>query len=80
MSVTRDTRVVSLICPTSRRWDISFLNPFLSVEKKHAIFSTNIGDPSIGDRLVWPSTKNDLYVVKFRYHYARSLPGSPVDR
>lgn len=79
VSVTWNTKVASLICPTSRCWDISFLHPFLSVEEENATLSINIGDPSRCDRFVWPSTKNGLHVDKSGYHYARSLRGSPVD-
>lgn len=68
VSVTRDTRVASLLSSSTCSWDISFLQPFLSVKEQTAILATPIGNPMTNDCLVWSSTKTRLYVVKLSYH------------
>ena len=79
VSVTRDTRVASLLSPTTHSWDISLLQLFLSVEEQTTILATPIEDPLTNDRLVWSSTKTGLYVIKSGYHCARSLHTSSLD-
>ena len=60
--VTWNLKVESLICPDTREWDIEFLKPYMLQGDFEAILGTSIGDPMLGDRLVWPfKKKNDLY-------------------
>ncbi|KAM2244521.1 hypothetical protein ACFXTI_005579 [Malus domestica] len=72
VSVTRDTRVASLLSSSPRLWNIEFLQPFLSVEERSAILATPLGDDLLPDRLVWPHTGTGMYSVRSGYLWARS--------
>lgn len=65
-----------LISPANGEWDIDFLKPFISTVEYDAILETELGDPSIWDRLVWPLDKRGVYSVKSGYHraYERVIP------
>lgn len=82
VQVSRNTRVESLISPANEDWDIDFLKPFISTVEYDAILETQLGDPSMQDRLVWPFDKHGVYSVKSGYHRAheqvipRVNPGS----
>ncbi|CAN6700215.1 unnamed protein product [Malus baccata var. baccata] len=67
VAVTRNTRVSSIICPSSRTWDFEFLLPFLSAGECAAISNTPIGNPRRKDRLILESTRNGNYSVKSGY-------------
>ncbi|KAM1776455.1 hypothetical protein ACFX15_042380 [Malus domestica] len=72
VSVTRDTRVASLLTSSPRLWNIDFLQPFLSVDERSAILATPLGDDLLPDRLVWPHTGTEMYSVWSGYLWARS--------
>ncbi|KAM1772165.1 hypothetical protein ACFX11_046897 [Malus domestica] len=59
--VTMNTRVSSLICPSSRTWDIDFLLPFIYEEEVKTIRDTLLGNCSRRDCLIWTSSKNGQY-------------------
>ncbi|CAN6587433.1 unnamed protein product [Malus baccata var. baccata] len=67
VAVTRNTRVSSIICSSSRTWDFAFLLPFLSEGECAAISNTPIGNPQRKDRLIWAPTRNGNYSVKSGY-------------
>ncbi|KAB2609074.1 hypothetical protein D8674_012242 [Pyrus ussuriensis x Pyrus communis] len=75
VAVTPSLRVSALICSESGRWNINFLQPFISGEAMQAIEETPLGDLSRKDRLIWDSSKNGSYSVKSRYRWlqGRSL-------
>ncbi|CAN6559066.1 unnamed protein product [Malus baccata var. baccata] len=69
VTVTRNTRVSSLICQTTHDWDITFLNPFLSSQEQSAILETPIGNSRRNDRLVWADSRNGKFSVRSGYHW-----------
>ncbi|KAB2626048.1 hypothetical protein D8674_017708 [Pyrus ussuriensis x Pyrus communis] len=75
VAVTPSLRVNALICPESGRWNISFLQPFISGEAMLAIQETPLGDLSRKDRLIWDMSKNGSYSIKLGYRWlqGRSL-------
>ncbi|KAB2601289.1 hypothetical protein D8674_002294 [Pyrus ussuriensis x Pyrus communis] len=75
VAVTPSLRVSALICPEEGRWNISFLQPFISEEAMMAIKETPLGDLSRKDRLIWDMSKNGSYSVKsgYRWLQERSL-------
>lgn len=72
VSVLRNLRVDTLICPSTKYWDIEFLLGFMSLVEMAAIHDLQIGDLSKDDRLVWPYNKCGRFTVKSRYHWAFS--------
>ncbi|KAM1077774.1 hypothetical protein ACFX15_024423 [Malus domestica] len=70
--VSRNLRVGTLISDSSGTWDLDFLQPFISPEDFSAILDTCIGDPLLEDRLVWPGTRNGIYIVKSGYHWKKA--------
>ncbi|XP_068340019.1 uncharacterized protein [Pyrus communis] len=72
VAVTPSLRVSALICPDSGRWNISFLQPFISGEAMQAIEETPLGDLSRNDRLIWDLSKNGCYSVKSGYRWLQS--------
>ncbi|KAM1948950.1 hypothetical protein ACFX15_009069 [Malus domestica] len=75
VSVTPNLRVSSLIAPSSREWDVGFLQPIISMVDHEAILATPIGDPWRKYHLVWAANKNGRYLVKsgYRWLQLRSL-------
>ncbi|KAB2614065.1 hypothetical protein D8674_036381 [Pyrus ussuriensis x Pyrus communis] len=82
VTVTPSLRVSALICPKSGRWNISFLQPFISGEAMQAIEETPLGDLSRNDRLIWDMSKNGSYSVKsgYRWLQGRSLARRDLSR
>lgn len=74
-NVTLNTKVSSLICPSTRSWDIEFLRPFISEEDIKAICNTPLGNCSRRDRLIWTSSKRGQYSVRSSYHWIHSSRG-----
>ncbi|KAM1262994.1 hypothetical protein ACFX2G_028665 [Malus domestica] len=74
-NVTLNTKVSSLICSSTRTWDIDFLRPFISEEDVNAICNTPLGNCSRWDRLIWTSNKNGQYSVRSGYHWIHSSRG-----
>ncbi|KAM2673196.1 hypothetical protein EV2_014512 [Malus domestica] len=68
VQVSRNTLVSMLLSPEKDGWDIDFLKPFISASEFVAIQETQIGDPCLDDRLVWPFDRCGLYTVKSGYH------------
>ncbi|XP_068328277.1 uncharacterized protein [Pyrus communis] len=75
VAVTPSLRVSALICSESGRWNLSFLQPFISGEALQAFEETPLGDLSRNDRLIWDLSKNGTYSVKsgYRWLQGRSL-------
>ncbi|KAB2630796.1 hypothetical protein D8674_008315 [Pyrus ussuriensis x Pyrus communis] len=75
VAVTPSLRVSALICSESGRWNLSFLQPFISGEALKAIEETPLGDLSRNDRLISDLSKNGSYSVKsgYRWLQGRSL-------
>ncbi|TQE02311.1 hypothetical protein C1H46_012080 [Malus baccata] len=78
--VSPNLRVSSLICPSSRRWDLNFLLPFLSDSDRKAIEETPIGDLSRNDRIIWGGSRNGIYSVKSGYRWIQSRSLNRRDR
>ncbi|CAN6679920.1 unnamed protein product [Malus baccata var. baccata] len=78
--VSPNLRVSSLICPSSRRWDLNFLLPFLSDSDRKAIEETPIGDLSRNDRIIWGGSRNGIYLVKSGYRWIQSRSLERRDR
>lgn len=76
--VSRTLRVDTLICPSTKSWDIDFLIGFLSQNEMAAIRDLQIEDLSKVDRLVWPYDKRGRFLVQSRYHWEFSRMHSPA--
>lgn len=68
----RNTRVETLICTTTKSWDIDFLSGFISYDEIVAIRDIEIRDLSKSDRLVWPYNKRESFTMKLGYHWEHS--------
>ncbi|KAM0981545.1 hypothetical protein ACFX1S_014760 [Malus domestica] len=79
VQVNRNTQVVALLCPTTGGWDIDFLKPFISAMEYDAIVDTQIGDPSLRDKLIWPYDRRGIYTVKSGYHCVHAKPAQRVN-
>ncbi|KAM2891276.1 hypothetical protein COP2_009594 [Malus domestica] len=71
-SVTLNTKVSSLICPSTKSWDIEFLRPFISEVELKAIYDIPLGNCSRRDRLIWTSSRLGNYSVRSGYHWIHS--------
>lgn len=71
-TVSRNTRVESLICPNTKTWNIDFLEGVISREQMRVIHDLDIGDVSKSDWLVWPYDKLCNFTVKSGYHWAHA--------
>ncbi|KAM2075160.1 hypothetical protein ACFX1T_038088 [Malus domestica] len=72
VAVTKNLRVCKLFCHLSRKWDLNFLQPFLTDVELETIRATPIGDSSRRDRLIWAASKNGRYSVKSGYRWIQS--------
>ncbi|XP_068323301.1 uncharacterized protein [Pyrus communis] len=72
VAVTPSLRVSALICPESGRWNLSFLQPFITGEAMQAIEETSLRDLSRNDRLICDLSKNGCYSVKSGYRWLQS--------
>ncbi|KAM2964592.1 hypothetical protein FF2_022358 [Malus domestica] len=71
-NVTLNTKVSSLICPSTKSWDIEFLRPFISEVEIKAIYDIPLGNCSRRDRLIWTSSMTGNYSVRSGYHWLHS--------
>ncbi|KAM1798946.1 hypothetical protein ACFX12_032962 [Malus domestica] len=70
--ITMNTKVSSLMCQSTRSWDLAFLCPFILDKEVNVILATHLGNLSTPYRLIWTAEKCGRYLVRSGYHWIHS--------
>jgi hypothetical protein len=69
------TRVVELIDPTTKSWNLPLLKAVFQEDEAKIIYTIHLSPLQPNDQLIWRSTKNGMFTVRSAYYLAVEKQG-----